>query len=108
MTNWERLSLMNSSDRVGRCEISMVFFYLLLGTRYLMPFKTSGHCAPRKLRLLRVVLDDELLGERHVDLCALGQLVDQDALLLADQLNPTGDRPVAGGLTGDLERHRVQ
>src|SRR3954447_19395667 len=120
MTNCERLSLMTSSDKVGRCEISMVFFYLLLGIRYLMPpyFLVSTRCA--RLRracdrhgflvaacaapeLLRVVLDDQLLGERHLDLGALGQLVDQDALLLADHLNPAGDRTVAGGLPGDLE-----
>jgi hypothetical protein len=30
---------MTSSDKVGRCEISMVFLYLLLGTHYLMPFR---------------------------------------------------------------------
>jgi hypothetical protein len=41
MTNCERLSLMISSDRVGRCEISMVFLYLLLGTHYLMPLRPT-------------------------------------------------------------------
>ncbi|EUA52686.1 hypothetical protein I552_8794 [Mycobacterium xenopi 3993] len=35
---------MTSSDRVGRCEISMVFFYLLLGTRHLMPFNPHRRC----------------------------------------------------------------
>jgi hypothetical protein len=33
--------LMTSSDRVGRCEISMVFLLLLLGTRYLMPLRPT-------------------------------------------------------------------
>jgi hypothetical protein len=45
MTNCERLSLTTSSDRVGRCEISMVFLFLLLGTRYLMPLR----CPPRRV-----------------------------------------------------------
>src|ERR1700733_6928138 len=109
MTNCERLSLMTSSDKVGRCEISMVFLYLLLGTRYLMPLRLSGRMRGERLRLLlRVVLDDELLGERHLDLGTLRKLVDKDALLLADHLQPAGDRAVAGGLAGDLERHGVQ
>lgn len=38
---------------------------------------TTGH--PQYLRLLRVKLDDELLLQRHVDLCTLGLLVDEDA-----------------------------
>src|ERR1700758_1783658 len=97
MTNCERLSLRISSDRVGRCEINMVFLLLLLGTRYLMPvrFLAAANAAPE---LLRVVLDDQLLGERHLDLRPLRQLVDQDALLLADHLNPAGDRTVGRGL----------
>jgi hypothetical protein len=37
MTNLDRLSAKVSSDSVGRCEISMVFLYLLLDIRYLMP-----------------------------------------------------------------------
>src|SRR6202012_430104 len=109
MTNCERLSLMTSSDKVGRCEISMVFFYLLLGTHYLMPVRVITPAdAGAKSELLRVVLDDQLLAERRLDLSTLGQLVDEQALLLADHLNPAGDRPVAGGLAGDLERHGVQ
>src|ERR1700735_3100873 len=107
MTSCERLSLRTSSDKVGRCEISMVFLLLLLGTRYLMPVwcLVAASAAPA---LLRVELDDQLLGERHVDLCPFRQLVDQDALLLADHLQPAGDRTIAGGLASDLERHAVQ
>src|SRR6202012_85448 len=124
MTNCERLSLMTSSDKVGRCEISMVFLYLLLGTRYLMPLCSPATNRFTRLRracdrrktcnrmgagvLLRVVLDDQLLGERHLDLGALGQLVDQDPLLLADHLDPAGDRAITRGLASDLERHGVQ
>src|ERR1700720_2354853 len=106
MTNCERLSLMTSSARVGRWEISMVFLLLLLGTRYLMPLRPALGSVQGVL--LRVVLDDQLLGERHVDLRTLGQLVDQDALTLADHLQPAGDRTVTGSLPCDLERHRVE
>src|SRR6201996_6978042 len=108
MTNCERLSLMTSSDKVGRCEISMVFLYLLLGTRYLMPTQLSGRRLRGSSFLLRVVLDDQLLGEWHLDLGALRKLVDQDALLLTDHLQPARDRAVTGSLASDLERHGVQ
>src|SRR5271156_2069295 len=108
MTNCERLSLMTSSDKVGRCEISMVFLYLLLGTRYLMPTQLSGRRLRGSSFLLRVVLDDQLLGEWHLDLGALRKLVDKDALLLADHLQPAGDRAVTRGLASDLEWHGVQ
>src|ERR1700761_330101 len=108
MTNCERLSLMTSSDKVGRCEISMVFLYLLLGTRYLMPTQLSGRRLRGSSFLLRVVLDDQLLGEWHLDLGALRKLVDQDALLLTDHLQPARDRAVTRGLASDLERHGVQ
>src|SRR5690625_469435 len=104
MTNCDRSSATTSSDRVGRCEISIVFS-LLLSTRYLMPFGALGDAAPSEL--LRVELDDQLLGERHVDLRALRQLVNQDALPLPDHLQPARDRTVARGLPGDLERHAV-
>src|ERR1700712_2842397 len=119
MTNCERLSLRISSDRGGRCGINMALFYLLLGIRYLMPLGFLVSTRFARLRracdrhdlvaacaapeLLRVELDDQLLGERHLDLGALGQLVDQYALLLADHLDPAGDRTVAGGFAGDLE-----
>src|ERR1700738_1905404 len=118
MTNWDRLSVRISSASVGRCEISMVFLLLLLGTRYLMPLRSPAVTRCARLRracdhrrpalgsvqgvLLRVVLDDQLLGERHVDLGTLGQLVDQDALTLADHLQPAWDRTITGSLPCDL------
>src|SRR5215831_2102320 len=107
MTNWDRVSVTTSSDSVGRCEISMVFLLLLLGTRYLMPVRPAPGSA-QGVYLLRVVLDDQLLGERHVDLRALRQLVDEDALALPHDLQPARDRAVTRGLPRDLERHRVQ
>jgi hypothetical protein len=45
MTNWDRLSVRISSASVGRCEISMVFLLLLLGTRYLMPVRPAAAVA---------------------------------------------------------------
>src|SRR5271163_1054333 len=120
MTNWDRLSVRMSSDSVGRCEINMGVSFLLLGTRYLMPlrFPVAAAAAPgcpaaaaavaEDWVLLRVVLDDQLLGERHVDLRPLGQLVDQDALALSHDLQPARDRAVTRRLACDLERHRVQ
>src|ERR1700751_5456670 len=110
MTNWDRSSVRISSDSVGRCEINMVFLLLLLGTRYLMPLR----CLPGRVAvaedcsfLLRVVLDDQLLSERHLDLRTLRQLVDQDALALPHDLQPARDRALTRGLPRDLERHRV-
>src|SRR3954453_12579457 len=58
--------------------------------------------------LLRVELDDQVLGERHVDLRTFRQLMHQDALTLADNLQPRRDRTVARGLTRHLERQCVQ
>src|SRR4051812_40634895 len=72
-----------------------------LGPRRRLPGRVLHH-------LLRVVLDDQLLGERDVDLCALGQLVDQDALPLPHHLQPARNRTVARRLPRDLERHGVQ
>src|SRR4051794_38714335 len=58
--------------------------------------------------LLRVELDDELLGERDLNLSPLGQLVDEDALTLPDHLQPARDRTLAGHRTRDDERVGVQ
>jgi hypothetical protein len=44
-----------------------MFFFLLHGTRYLMPRFPTAIWTAQKV-LLRVELDDQLLGERHVDL----------------------------------------
>ena len=49
--------------------------------------------------LLRVELDDELLGERNIDLGALGQLVHEDAERGRDDLEPGRDRTLADGDT---------
>src|SRR6195952_1009607 len=58
--------------------------------------------------LLRVELDDELLGERHGNLSPLGHLVDEDALTLPDDLQPARDGTLARDLPRKLERQCVQ
>src|ERR1700757_5507401 len=96
-------------------EKSACVSFLLHGTRYLMPSVTSREreIIPAAIRtaeksLLRVVLDDELLGQRHVDLRAVRQLMNHDALALPDHLQPARNRPLPRGLPRDLERHGVQ
>src|SRR5690349_2801742 len=84
-----------------------MFFFLLYGIRYLMPQVPRRHPDGREV-LLRVELDDQLLGERDVDLRALGQLVHENSLTLTDDLQPTRDRTLARGLPRDHERIRVQ
>src|SRR5688572_2452189 len=53
---------------------------------------------------LRVVLDDELLGEDRVDLGPRRHLVDEDLQAARDDLHPGRDRAVAEGLARQLER----
>src|SRR4051812_6148406 len=65
------------------------------------------HWAARGYYLLRVELDDELFGQRDLDLSPLGQLVHEDALTLPHHLQPTGDLGLAGSLAGCFERQRV-
>src|SRR5665647_2883962 len=100
MMNRDRYSETESSDRDGRCAISMCSF--LSAAHYL----TAWRCRPRRVpraggaphgvrrearlrpethdggsghrALLRVELDDQLLGDVHDDLLACRQLVDED------------------------------
>src|SRR6476661_7249390 len=58
--------------------------------------------------LLGVVLHDELLLDRDVDLCPDRQLVDEDAHPRGDGLEPRGDDPLAVGLTRHDERGRLE
>src|ERR1700751_2379058 len=104
--NRDRSSATASSLSWGRWEISICSF-LLHGTRYLMPRDPAAIRTAEK-SLLRVVLDDELLGQRHVDLGAVRQLVNQDALALPDHLQPAWHRSLPGGFARDLKRHGVQ
>src|SRR3954468_20146955 len=58
--------------------------------------------------LLRVVLDDQLLLDRDVDLLTDRELVDEDAHPVRERLHPAGHDPLAVGLTSHDERGRLQ
>src|SRR6188768_3428373 len=58
--------------------------------------------------LLGVVLHDELLLDRHVDLRADRDLVDQDAHPRRDDLHPRRGDALAVGLTGDDQRRELE
>src|SRR5262245_32437536 len=121
MVNFERFSARTSSVSVGRWEISMRISSFR-GNHYLMPdwnfpYRTScswtaapcGHeTRPGSQALLRVVLDDQLLVQRHIDLRTLGELVHQDAEPVRDDLQPAHVRAVTDGLARHLERQRRQ
>src|SRR3954451_24981713 len=117
MTNRERNSSTVSSDRVGRCAMSTCSF-LSGPTRYLTGpnFRVDGSCGRhpgrwpgrRPVSLLRVVLDDQLLLDRDVDLGPDRQLVDEDPHPRRDGLEPCRNDALAVGLAGDDERRHLQ
>src|ERR1700754_1105859 len=81
------------------------------GNRYLMPQwnPPAPPCGTGGAGLLlRVELDDQLLGDLRVDLRTLGQLVDQYAHGRRHDLQPARNRAVAQQLLGDDERIGVQ
>src|SRR4051812_38395584 len=114
MTNRERNSSTVSSDRVGRCAMSTGSF-LSGPTRYLTGpnFRVDGRCGRRRGSwwdprrrpgsLLRVVLDDELLLDRDVDLGPDGELVNEDPHPRRDRLEPRRDDALAVGLASHDE-----
>ena len=55
-------------------------------------------------RTTGVELDDELLGDRDIDLRALGNVVHQDPQRRRNHLQPAWNRTIADELLGDLER----
>src|SRR3954447_16654418 len=116
MTNRERNSSTVSSDRVGRCAMSTCSF-LSGPTRYLtgpnMLTTEGGWGCPAEsghppVSLLRVVLDDELLLDREVDLGPDRELVDEDAHPRRDGLEPCRDDALAVGLASHDERGHLQ
>src|SRR5918993_133697 len=108
MTKRERNSSTDSSDRVGRCAMSTCSF--LSGCdRYLRgPNFVVATASRTRGLLLGVVLHDELLLDRDVDLGPDRQLVDEDAHPRRDGLEPCGDDPLAVGLTSHDERCGLQ
>src|SRR6478752_9492982 len=118
MTNRERNSSTDSSDRVGRCAMSTGSFLsgptrYLTGPNVLGDGRMVGSCpTARRGRsresLLRVVLDDELLLDREVDLSPDRDLVHEDAHPRRDGLEPGGDDALAVGLASHDERGHLQ
>src|SRR6478609_4052955 len=108
MTKRERNSSTDSSDRVGRCAMSTCSFlsgsdHYLRGPNFVVTAAswTTG-------LLLGVVLHDELLLDRDVDLGPDGELVHEDAHPRRDGLEPCRDDPLAVGLTRHDERGRLE
>src|SRR4026209_3035902 len=98
MTNRERNSSTDSSDRVGRCAMSTCSF-LSGSDRYLKgPNFVVATAKWKTGLLLGVVRDDELLLDRDVDLGPDGQLVHQDAHPRRDGLQPRRHDALAVGL----------
>src|SRR3954447_21057721 len=71
------------------------------------PFGVCGGVAPVRL-LLRVVLDDQLLLDRDVDLLTDRELVDQDPHPVRQRLHPRRDDPLAVRLPGHDERRGLE
>src|SRR5918994_114860 len=96
-------------------------FFLSGSTRYLtdpnlkrLAWKRGVGGRPRaraatdRESLLGVVLDDELLLDRHVDLCADRDLVDEDAHPRRDDLHPGRGDALAVGLASDDQRGQLE
>src|SRR6476620_5963426 len=120
MMNRERNSSTVSSDRVGRCAMSTGSF-LSGPTRYMTgpnsrvmtegvstgtPSQAVGGAG--RGSQLRVVLDDELLLDREVDLRPGRELVDEDPHATGHGLEPGGDDALAVGLASHDERGHLQ
>src|SRR6478735_10860456 len=118
MTNRERNSSTDSSDRVGRCAISTCFFLsgptrYLTGPNVLSDGRKAGAPEPEGVGappglLLGVVLDDELLLDGQVDLRPNRKLVHQDAHARRDRLEPRGNDALAVGLASHDERGHLE
>src|SRR5258705_3758433 len=102
MVNLDRTSLIDSSARLGRWEISTVSS-MSLRARYLTRSEKAGPVRPRPCCLLRVELDDELLLDLGVDDLPRRQAVHQDLELARDELEPRGDGLAAREALCDLE-----
>ena len=106
MMNWERFSARTSSlrwDAEKSAWFSSISFW-----HPLFDAGVSSAAVAAGFLVTSVELDDELLGERHVDLGSLGSWCTEHPLTFADDLQPGRDRAVTRGLPGDLERHGVQ
>src|SRR3982751_2760277 len=103
MVNRERVSLSDSSERVGRWLMSTQFFFLSGHPLFDARLSGAGLVAGTRVQLLlRVELDDQLLLDLRVDDSAGRDGVDQDLHLGRDRLQPRRNRPLTGlGLRDD-------
>src|SRR6478672_1145460 len=128
MTKRLRLSATTSSLRDGRCAMSTGESFLV-GDRYMTPMlcrsdrlpwlplsatTTEGevcrvvtHAAYLMPSVLRVELDDQLLGEDRVDLRTLRELVDHDLQRARDDLEPGRGGALTERLASQLDREGV-
>src|SRR5215472_3582988 len=119
MMNLDRKSSTGSSVRVGRCAISMVTpfrdaRYMTVATYATAtcrhtpgPRRAPGPCK-LLLPLLRIQLDDELLGHLGVDLRPGRQRVHEHPHPVRDDLEPGRHLPLARLRAGDHERRHFQ
>src|SRR5919107_1668773 len=108
MTNRERNSSTDSSERVGRCAMSTGCFLPGADLYLTAPTEGPGAGASGGVLLLGVELDDELLLDRDLDLLTHRELVDQDPHPVGDDVHPAGNEPLAERLAGHDERSHLQ
>src|SRR4051794_22243767 len=108
MTNRERKSSTDSSERVGRCAMSTGGFLPGADLYLTAPTEGPGAEAPGGVLLLGVELDDELLLDGDLDLLTHRKLVHEDPHPFGLDIHPPRDQPLAEGLAGHDERRHLQ
>src|SRR6266542_2838662 len=106
MVNRERVSLSDSSERLGRWLMSTCFFFLS-GHPLFDARRWPGAMGRRAVLLLGVELDDQLLLDLRVDDAAGRERVDQDLHVARDGLQPRRHRPGTGLRLRDDERREL-
>src|SRR3954447_7350401 len=107
MGNLDRTSLIDSSARVGRWEMSTYFLQFDARPLFDALRERGAGPAPRVKPLLRVKLDDQLLLHLSVDDLPCGQRVHEDLELAGDGLEPRRHGPAAGQALCDQERGEI-
>src|SRR4051812_41173595 len=108
MVNRERVSLSDSSERLGRWLMSTLFFFLSGHPLYDARRSPALLEAKRRaVQLLRVELDDQLLLDLGVDHLAGRKRVDQDLHLARDGLQPRRRRAGTRLRLRDHERRHL-
>src|SRR5918997_4047960 len=106
MVNRERVSLSDSSERLGRWLMSTCFFFLSGHPLYDARLTGAGQIDRHPVPLLGVELDDQLLLDLRVDDLTRRERVDQDLHLARDGLQPRRHGTLPGlGLRDDEGGH---